>query len=244
MKNEFAVKTNKLTKKFGDFTAVNKLNLKIKKGEIYGLIGPNGAGKTTTIKMLCNLLAPTSGEAYILGTKIPDKKIASFIGYMPQETALYLGLTTHQNIVFYGKIFGLEKEKILEREKDLLTFINLKKWKDEIVENLSGGMKHRLSLACALIHEPKLLFLDEPTVGVDPELRLSFWEYFSKLKENGTTILITTHYMDKARHCDRIGMMMKGHLIAEGTPQNILSITHTTSLEDAFLESSKRKVEI
>ena len=244
MKNEFAVKTNKLTKKFGDFTAVNNLNLKVKKGEIYGLIGPNGAGKTTTIKMLCGLLTPTSGNAYVLGRKIPDKKIASFIGYMPQETALYLGLTTHQNIVFYGKIFGLEKEKILEREKDLLAFINLKKWKDEIVENLSGGMKHRLSLACALIHEPKLLFLDEPTVGVDPELRLSFWEYFSKLKENGTTILITTHYMDEARHCDRIGMMMKGHLIAEGTPQNILSITHTTSLEDAFLEFSKRKVEI
>ena len=140
--------------------------MKIKKGEIYGLIGPNGAGKTTTIKMLCNLLAPTSGEAYILGIKIPDKKIASFIGYMPQETALYLGLTTHQNIVFCGKIFGLEKEKILEREKDLLTFINLKKWKDEIVENLSGGMKHRLSLACALIHEPKLLLLDEPTLSL------------------------------------------------------------------------------
>jgi len=241
--NEFAVKTNKLTKKFGNFTAVNNLNLKVKKGEIYGLIGPNGAGKTTTIKMLCGLLTPTSGNAYVLGRKIPDKNIAPFIGYMPQETALYLGLTTHQNIVFYGEIFGLEKEKILEREENLLTFINLKKWKDEIVENLSGGMKHRLSLACALIHEPKLLFLDEPTVGVDPELRLSFWEYFSKLKEKGITILITTHYMDEARHCDRIGMMMKGYLIAEGTPQNILSITHTTSLEDAFLEFSKRKVE-
>ncbi|KAA0002393.1 MAG: ABC transporter ATP-binding protein [Thermoplasmata archaeon] len=243
-KESFVVNTENLTKKFGNFTAVNNLNLKIKKGEIYGLIGPNGAGKTTTIKMLCGLLSPTSGKAYVLGREIPDKGIAPFIGYMPQETALYLGLTVHENVKFYGEIFGLEKEKILGREKNLLKFIGLERWRDEFVENLSGGMKHRLSLACSLIHEPKLLFLDEPTVGVDPELRVSFWKYFNKLKEEGITILITTHYMDEAQHCDRIGMMMKGHLIAEGVPQHILSITHTNSLEDAFLKFSRHEVEL
>lgn len=235
----FPVETKNLTKRFGSFTAVDDLDLSVRKGEIYGLLGPNGAGKTTTIKMLCGILKPTSGDAYVLGRKVPDKITAVSIGYMPQETALYPGLTVHQNMQFLGELFGLEKSKIGEREKKLLKFIDLEKWRDELVGNLSGGMKHRVSLACVLIHEPKLLFLDEPTVGIDPDLRVSFWKYFNELKLQDRTIMITTHYMDEARRCDRVGFMQKGHLIAEGEPKELLTVTNTDSLEDAFLKFSR-----
>jgi len=238
--NEYAILTSHITKKFGDFTAVEDLELKVKKGEIYGLLGPNGAGKTTIIKMLASISNPTSGNAWVLGEKIPDGNIASKIGYMPQETGVYLGLTVDQNLKFYGRIFDLEKEEMEKREDELLKFVDLENWKHEMVENLSGGMKHRVSLACTLIHQPKLLFLDEPTVGVDPELRLSFWDYFNQLREKGVTILITTHYMDEARHCDRIGFMQRGHLIAEDTPTELLRESGKDSLEDAFLMFSQR----
>ncbi len=241
-KGRFAVETKDLTKKFGAFKAVDNLNLRVDKGEIYGLLGPNGAGKTTAIKMLCGILAKTSGMGYVLGKEIPDKNISPSIGYMPQETALYLGLTVHQNMVFFGELFELDWEKIEKREKELLKFINLEKWRYELCGNLSGGMKHRVSLACVLIHEPEVLFLDEPTVGVDPYLRVSFWDYFKELKSQGRTIVITTHYMDEARRCDRVGFMRKGSLIAEGPPEELLAVTNTNSLEDAFLEFSKREV--
>lgn len=204
------------------------------------MLGPNGAGKTTVIRILSSLLIPTSGEAYVLGKKVPDKSIASSIGYMPQETALDLGLTVHQLMGFYGEIFGLPKDTIREREKSLLTFVDLADWKDTLIAKLSSGMKHRISLACALMHEPDLLFLDEPTVGVDPELRFAFWNHFHELKKRGTTILITTHYMDEARRCDRIGFMRRGNLIAEGKPTELLEKAGTDSLEDAFMEFSRR----
>lgn len=158
---------------------------------------------------------------------------------MPQETALYDGLTVEQNMKFYGEIFGLNKDVVTCRIKDLLDFVDLQIWKDKMVGNLSGGMKHRVSLACTLIHQPEILFLDEPTVRVDPELRVSFWSYFNLLKEAGTTILITTHYIDEARHCDRIGFIKGGKLIAENKPSKLLVETGTDSLEDAFLEFSK-----
>jgi len=237
---EMAITTSKLVKKFGNFMAVDNLNLQVKKGEIYGLLGPNGAGKTTLIKMLCSILNPTSGQARVLGEEIPDGKVVSRIGYMPQETGLYLGLTVDQNMKFYGRIFNLETEEIEKREDELLKFVDLSDWKHEMVENLSGGMKHRVSLACTLIHQPELLFLDEPTVGVDPELRVSFWNYFNRLRESGVTILITTHYMDEARHCDRIGFMQRGRIIAEDTPSNLLEKSGKDSLEDAFLVFSGR----
>lgn len=233
-----AFELKELTKKYGNFAAVDKLNLRVERGIIYGLLGPNGSGKTTTIKALCGLLRPSEGEVYVLGKKVPDRSIAPLIGYMPQETALYLGLTVHQNMGLYGEVFGLDARRISEREKELLTFINLEKWRDKLVANLSGGMKHRVSLACALIHQPDLLFLDEPTVGIDPELRVSFWDYFTRLKEKGITILITTHYLDEAHHCDKIGLLREGKLIAEGTPRELLQITGTSSLEDAFLKFS------
>lgn len=241
---DYAILTSQLIKKYKSFTAVDNLNLKVKKGEVYGLLGPNGAGKTTTIKLLCNLTKPDSGVAYLLGRKIPDKNISSDIGYMPQETALYEGLSVYQNMRFYGEIYGLTDEKISNRVNELLEFINLEKWRHELVSNLSGGMKHRVSLACTLIHEPKLLFLDEPTIGVDPELRVSFWNYFNMLKSMDITILITTHYMDEARRCDRVGFMKSGDLIAEGSPLNILNETGTESLEDAFLKYSRGEVSL
>lgn len=237
---EYAMTTHNLTKKFGDFTAVNKMNLKVKKGEIFGLIGPNGAGKTTLIKILAGINGITSGEACVLGEKIPDGDIASKIGYMPQETGVYLNLTVEQNMKFYGRIFNLSSEKIEERIIELLKFVDLTDWRQEMVENLSGGMKHRVSLACTLIHDPELLFLDEPTVGVDPELRVSFWNYFQQLKEKGVTVLLTTHYMDEARHCDRIGFMQKGRLIALDKPVDLLEMSGNDSLEDAFLFFSKK----
>lgn len=235
---EYAIMTTSLMMEFNGFKALNNLNLKVKKGEIYGLLGPNGAGKTTAIKVLCGLLKTSSGSADVLGKKI-SKNNVSHIGYMPQETALYVGLTVHQNIKFYGDLFGMDEASIKDRERELLDFVDLKKWRNELVQNLSGGMKHRVSLACTLMHNPELLFLDEPTVGVDPELRISFWDYFNDLKNNGTTILITTHYMDEARRCDRVGFMNHGKIIGEGTPLEILQRSGTDSLEDAFLEFSK-----
>lgn len=237
----YAILTDSLTKKFGNFTAVNNLNLKVKKGEIYGLLGPNGAGKTTLIKMLAGISTPTSGDAWVLGGKIPDENMAPKIGYMPQETGVYLGLTVDQNMKFYGRIFDLENEKVEKRITELLKFVDLEDWRDEMVENLSGGMKHRVSLACTLIHEPELLFLDEPTVGVDPELRVSFWDYFEELRDNKVTILITTHYMDEARRCNRIGFMQRGRFIAENTPVKLLEESGKDSLEDAFLVFSRKE---
>jgi ABC-2 type transport system ATP-binding protein len=236
------IQTIQLTKKFGTVTALDRLDLGVSKGEIYGLLGPNGAGKTTVIRILSSLLVPTSGEAYVLEKKVPDKSIASSIGYMPQETALDLGLKVHELLQFYGEIFGLSTSAITQKENELLKFVDLETWRNTLIANLSGGMKHRVSLACALIHDPCLLFLDEPTVGVDPELRFAFWDHFHALKETGVTILITTHYMDEARRCDRIGFIRRGKIIAEGSPTELLERAQAESLEDAFVEFSKQKV--
>ncbi len=239
MKN--VVVTKDLVKKFGDLTAVDDLNLEIPKGEIFGFIGPNGSGKTTTIKILCGLLKPTSGESYVLGKKIPNTSILPRIGYMPQETALYMDLTVKQTIQFFGEIYGLSKDAIAKREMELLDFVDLKARRNEIVENLSGGLKHRLSLAVSLIHEPELLLLDEPTVGVDPELRSSFWSYFKDLASKGVTVLITTHYMDEASRCDRVGMIRLGRMVAVGSPEHMKEETGQPSLEDAFLWYLRRE---
>ena len=239
MKN--VVVTKNLVKKFGDLTAVDDLNLEIPRGEIFGFIGPNGSGKTTAIKILCGLLKPTSGESYVLGEKIHNASIFPRIGYMPQETALYLDLTVRQTIQFFGEIYGLSKDAIAKREEEMLDFVDLKARRNEIVDNLSGGMKHRLSLAVSLIHEPELLLLDEPTVGVDPELRSSFWSYFKDLASKGVTVLITTHYMDEANRCDRVGMIRLGKLVAVGSPVHMKEETGQPSLEDAFLWYLRRE---
>lgn len=238
--NQLAVETRQLVKKFGGFTAVNHLNLKIERGETYGLLGPNGSGKTTTIKILCSLLKATGGEALVLGKRAGDPSIFPRIGYMPQEIALYLDLTVHDNIRLFGEIYGMSKADIEREEANLLRFIDLEKWRNSTIANLSGGMRHRVSLACSLLHNPELLFLDEPTVGVDPELRASFWNYFEALRARGVTVVITTHYMDEAHHCSSIGLLREGQLIAEGTPKEITESAGVQSLEDAFLALARR----
>ncbi|MDD5167243.1 MAG: ABC transporter ATP-binding protein [Syntrophales bacterium] len=235
---QYAIEINNLSKYYSKFLAVNDLNLKVRKGEIYGLLGPNGSGKTTTIKMICGLLRPSSGTIRLFDKTMPDRSVSHQVAYMPQDTSLYLQLSVLQNLHFFGELYGLPGSEIGERAKKLLSFVDLEKWQDRLVANLSGGMKHRISLACALIHDPEVLFLDEPTVGVDPQLRVSFWEYFNELKLHGATILITTHYMDEARRCDRVGFIREGNLIAEGAPRTLMSDTGTSSLEDAFLKYS------
>ena len=229
------VEIHHLTKTFGKFTAVDTLDLMIYRGEIYGLLGPNGSGKTTIIKMLCNLLRPNAGSIKILGQSVPCKSIMNQIGYMPQDTAIYLDNTVHENLFFFGGIYGMTKESLEKKEQEMLEFVNLQDWRDSLVSTLSGGMKHRLSLACALIHEPNLVFLDEPTVGVDPELRATFWGYFESLVKKGITVIITTHYMDEADHCSRVGLLRQGRLIADGRPRDLKKSMGVGSLEEVFL---------
>jgi len=237
---EPAIETRQLIKRFGKFTAVDKLNLTINRGETYGLLGPNGSGKTTIIKILCGLVKATDGDALVLGKRVSDPSITPRIGYMPQETALYMDLTVHENMELFGEIYGMSKEQIIQEEANLLRIVDLTEWRGSSIANLSGGMRHRVSLACSLLHQPELLFLDEPTVGVDPELRASFWSYFETLREKGVTVVITTHYMDEAFHCSRIGLLRQGSLIAEGTPEDIITSTEAKSLEEAFLTLARR----
>lgn len=220
---EYAIEISGLTKKFGDFIAVDHLDLKVYKGEIFGLLGPNGAGKTTTIRMLCGLMAPTEGSIKILGYNIPEQRNEAIrkIGYMAQRFSLYEDLTVYENMEFYGKLYGLKGSLLRERILKLLDFLELSEFKDRLAGKLSGGMKQRLALGVALIHNPSLLILDEPTAGVDPSLRRAFWNYFRNLNKEGTTILVTTHYMDEAENCDRIGLMSKGKLIAIGSPREL-----------------------
>jgi len=239
-KESRVIKTEKLRKQFGDLVAVSGLNLEIEKGQLYGLIGPNGSGKTTVIKMLVGLLRPTSGKAQVLGESVPVKESIAKMGYMPQEMAIYSDLTVHENIELFGQLYSMGSESLEKRENELLKMVDLSGRRDSLVAHLSGGMKHRVSLACALIHDPEVVFLDEPTVGVDPELRAGFWEYFANLKASGKTIVLTTHYMDEAVRCDTVGMMRTGDLIGEGSPKDLMRTASAPDLESAFLNFARR----
>jgi ABC-2 type transport system ATP-binding protein len=234
------IHTHKLRKEFDTLVAVDDLDLKVGHGLLYGMIGPNGSGKTTAIKMLVGLLRPTAGKAFVLGEKVPIKKNVSRIGYMPQEMAIYTDMTVHENLELFSRLYSMDRELSAKREQELLKVIDLEDRKNTLVSQLSGGMKHRTSLACALIHDPEVVFLDEPTVGVDPELRVGFWKYFADLKARGKTVIMTTHYMDEAVRCDIVGMMRLGKLIGEGTPKELMARTSTSDLESAFMTMARK----
>jgi len=231
-----AVIVRGLVMEFDGLKAVDDLDLTIEKGEVYGLLGPNGAGKTTLIRILVGLIRPTSGNARVLDQPAGKKELAKRIGYMPQELALYDILTVEENLDLFANLYEMEPSRIEPRKLEVLRFVALEDRRDSIVYQLSGGMRHRASLAVALLHEPELLLLDEPTVGFDPELRAGFWENFGKLKTSGKTVIITTHYMDEARHCDRIGLMHRGRLVAEGPPEEVVARAGARDLEEAFLK--------
>lgn len=236
-----AIEYKRVVKTFGDISALDHLDLRVRKGEVFGLLGPNGSGKTTAIRVLVGLDRATSGEVSALGMQAPNRALNRRIGYMPQETALYQDLTVHENLELFGELYGMEPTVMERRMSQLLSLVDLTKRRDSVVHTLSGGMRHRTSLVAALLHDPELLVLDEPTVGVDPELRATFWGYFDDLAARGVTVLITTHYMDEARNCDRIGLLRAGKLIAEGAPADIMADAGTDDLETAFLRLAGRK---
>jgi ABC-2 type transport system ATP-binding protein len=240
---EPVVVVKQLVKEFGKLRVVDDLNIVINTGETYGLIGPNGSGKTTLIRMMVGLSRPTSGTIHILGEKMPSPKVSPNLGYMPQLSALYLDLTAAENMRFFCKIYGLRGKEQSKRIREMLERVDLADRANDVVSKFSGGMKQRLSLACALVHGPRLLMLDEPTVGVDPELRRTFWHYFAQLNSEGVTIIVSTHHLDEASRCTRLGLMRLGVLLAQDVPQELLRRSGKDNMEEAFLYYASRQVE-
>ena len=221
--DSYAVIVQNMTKKFGSFVAVNNVSFKVKKGEVFGFLGPNGAGKSTTIRMLCGVLMPSSGSASVGGFDItaqPDE-VKVRIGYMSQRFSLYEDLTVEQNLNFYGGIYGLEGNRLEERKRWAVEMAGLTGKENLLSHNLSGGWKQRLALGCSVLHEPPILFLDEPTGGVDPVSRRNFWDLIYELSSQGITVFVTTHYMDEAEHCNTIGLIYSGKLVALGSPMEL-----------------------
>jgi len=231
-----AVVFENVRRNFGKLNALDGFDLTIPDGQIFGLIGPNGAGKTTAVKVVCQLDRHFTGTVKVLGKALPDPGLKRRLGYMPQEVAFYSGLTVHENLDLFGELYMVPTGERERRERELLDILDLKGREDSLVLELSGGMKRRLSLACAMIHEPELLLLDEPTVGVDPRLRVNLWKRFRTLANQGKTVVITTHYMDEAFNCDMVCLMAHGRLLAREKPATIVERAGTRSLEDAFLQ--------
>ncbi|MFZ1979322.1 MAG: ABC transporter ATP-binding protein [Bacteroidota bacterium] len=221
--NGFAVDVKGLTKMFGSFRAVDDISFSVGRGEVFGFLGPNGAGKSTTIRMLCGLLSPTSGSATVAGYEITDNPdaVKENIGYMSQRFSLYEDLTVEQNINFYGGIYGLEGVRLKARKEWAIEMAGLQGKEKMLAHALSGGWKQRLALGCSILHEPPIVFLDEPTGGVDPVSRRNFWDLIYELSHNGTTVFVTTHYMDEAEHCNTIGFIYNGKLVAIGSPTEL-----------------------
>ncbi len=240
--SDVAVDIRQLTRRFGALTAVSGLTLQIARGEVFGLLGPNGSGKTTTIRMLCGLLDPTDGTAIIAGLDVRTaaERVKMQIGYMSQRFGLYEDLTVAENLEFYGGIYGLTGRAGADRTAEVVEFLGIAGRLGQLAAQLSGGWKQRLALGCALLHRPPVLFLDEPTAGVDPAARRNFWQAIHDLAHGGTTVLVTTHYMDEAERCDRLAMMSLGHLIALGSPAEVAAQVGGKTLEDAFIILQER----
>jgi ABC-2 type transport system ATP-binding protein len=239
MDEDVAIRTHDLTRRFGALVAVDHVDLEIRRAEIYGFLGPNGSGKTTTIRMLCGLLGPTEGEAEVLDCRVPAdaERLRRKIGYMTQRFSLYEDLTVRENLEFMGEIYSIPSEKRQLRVDELLTEYRLEHRQKERAANLSGGQKQRLGLAAAMVHDPELLFLDEPTSAVDPENRREFWESLFRLVDRGTTILVSTHLMDEAERCHRIAILDRGALVANGTPRQLM-----TGIDAAVLEIESERL--
>jgi len=233
MSSDPVLETAELRKNFGKIHAVDGVTLSIKSGEIYGLIGPNGSGKTTLIRLCLGLLHPTAGAIRLLGKTIPDKSILSQVGYMTQASALYEELTVRENIAFFAGMCGSHEPAWID---EAIALVDLPDRARSLVRTLSGGMRQRASLACSLAHRPRLLLLDEPTVGVDPQLRATFWSYFRRLADSGVTLIVSSHVMDEAERCDRLGFMRQGRLLAEGSSSELRKQKSANTLEEAFLK--------
>jgi len=235
---EPAIVATGLVKKFGEITAVDGMDLSLPAGRIYGLLGPNGSGKTTLIRLLSGLGKPTSGEARVLGVKMPSRAVLERIGYMTQSDGIYTELSVWENLRFFATLYGKPDNARLDEVLELVALSDRRK---AVALELSGGMRRRLSLACALIHKPELLFLDEPTVGIDPALRVEFWNYFRRLAAEGTTLLVSSHVMDEADRCDELLLILHGKLLARGSGAEIRAQAGVETMEDAFLKLGGRE---
>lgn len=238
---ETVIKTEKLTKRFGDFYAVNEITFDVSKGEIFGFLGANGAGKTTAMRMLCGLSTPSSGKAEIAGFDVykETEKIKKNIGYMSQKFSLYEDLTVLENIKFFGGIYGLSDKQIKFKGEELVTQLGLQTEAKKLVGSLPLGWKQKLSFSVAVLHQPKIVFLDEPTGGVDPVTRRQFWDMIYEAANNGVTIFVTTHYMDEAEYCSRISIMVDGHIRALDTPTNLKKQFGVSSMDEVFFELAR-----
>ena len=224
-----------VTKRFGGLTAVSDLTLEVSRGKIFGLLGPNGAGKTTLIRMMLGLLSPSTGTIEVLGERVPSETILPRVGYMPQSLALYTDLKVRQNLELFGRLYGLSNALLQKRMAKVLELVHLSDRGKALVSELSGGMQRRVSLAAALLADPDLLLLDEPTVGVDPQLRAEFWDHFRGLAREGRTIVMTTHYMEESSQCDEVALLHQGRVLVCDAPARVKEVAGAATMDDAFL---------
>ena len=236
MEENYCIKIENISKSYKNQKVLKEISFNVQKGEIFGLLGPSGAGKTTLIRLIMGMEKSDDGQIILLDKKVPDKKVIESIGYTSQADALYTDLSAEENMMFYCRLYKIPKKERNDRIEECLSVVNLNKDKKKIVNNFSGGMKRRLSLAISLIHNPKILVLDEPTVGMDPLLRKQIWQELYRLKENGVTIIITTHVMDEAAYCDKLALIRNGRCISVGELDKIIEENQCNTLEEVFLK--------